>query len=170
MEIVSVCGFKIWTKPKNPWKTYDFEESPKSKNVRFDQFLGFSNFAKSLKNIRFFIFLKIKNSMFFFTCQVRVSDLQSSVGTAGPQPRAPDFSGQRRASTMSARSQCAQPTSATSTISQWALPGLNRELQISVGSAGPQPRALDRSVRSRPQPRAPYLSGHCRASTASSRS
>ena len=40
---------------------------------------------------------------------------------------------------------------------QWALPGLNRECQISVGAAGPQPRA-------------PALSGHCRASTASARS
>ena len=38
------------------------------------------------------------------------------MGTAGPQPRAPD---------------------------QWALPDLNRERQISVGTAGPQPRAPD---------------------------
>ena len=41
------------------------------------------------------------------------------MGTAGPQPRAPDLSGHCRASVMSSRS-------------QWALPDLNRELQISV--------------------------------------
>eukprot|EP00435_Cladocopium_sp_Y103_P056676 s118_g19.t1 len=66
------------------------------------------------------------------------------VGTAGPQRRAPDPSGQRRTSTASSRS-------------QWAPPDLNRELQIPVGTAGPQPRAPDPS-------------GHCRTSTASSRS
>ena len=38
--------------------------------------------------------------------------------------RAPDLSGHCRTSTASARS-------------QWALPGLNHELQISVGDAGP---------------------------------
>ena len=48
-------------------------------------------------------------------------------------------------------------TSTASSRSQWALPDLNRELQISVCTAGPQPRAPD-------------LSGHCRTSTASSRS
>ena len=48
-------------------------------------------------------------------------------------------------------------TSTASSRSQWALPDLNRELQIAVGTAGPQPRAPD-------------LSGHCRTSTASSRS
>ena len=42
--------------------------------------------------------------------------LQISVGTAGPQPRAPDL--------------VLHPT-------------LNRQLQISVGTAGPQPRAPD---------------------------
>ena len=80
---------------------------------------------------------------------------------------------------------------------QCALPGLNRGLQITVGIAGPQPRAPDLSehcqtstANSRsqwalpdlngelqitvgiagPQPRAPDLSEHCRTSTASSRS
>eukprot|EP00435_Cladocopium_sp_Y103_P000299 s5235_g1.t1 len=42
-------------------------------------------------------------------------------------------------------------------VSQWALPDFNRELQISVGTAGIQPRAPDPS-------------GHCRTSTARSRS
>ena len=68
--------------------------------------------------------------------------VQIPVGTAGPQPRAPDLSCQ---------------TSTASSRSQWALPDLNRELQISVGTAGPQPRLPDRS-------------GHCRTSTATSRS
>ena len=110
--------------------------------------------------------------LFFRTCQVRVSDfirdtfffllllpttnsrsqwalldlnceLQMSVGTAGPQLRAPDLSGHCRTSTASSRA-------------QWALPDLNCELQISVGTVGPQLRAPD-------------LSGHCRTSTASSR-
>ena len=36
--------------------------------------------------------------------------------------------------------------------SQWALPDLNRDFQIAVGTAGPQPRLPDRS-------------GHCRTST-----
>eukprot|EP00435_Cladocopium_sp_Y103_P046650 s488_g13.t1 len=40
---------------------------------------------------------------------------------------------------------------------QWALPDLNRERQISVGTAGPQLRTPD-------------LTGHCRTSTASARS
>ena len=52
-------------------------------------------------------------------------DFQIAVGTAGPQPRAPDSSGHYRTSTASCRS-------------QWALPDLNRELQIPVGITGPQ--------------------------------
>ena len=76
-------------------------------------------------------------SSFFLNCE-----LQISVGTAGPQLRAPDLSGHCWTSTASSKSQLAE--------SQLALPDLNRELQI--------------------QPRAPDLSGHCRASTASSRS
>ena len=68
---------------------------------------------------------------------------QSSVGTAGPQRRAPELSGHCRTSTARARS-------------QWALRDLNGERQISVGTAGPQLREPD-------------LSGHCGASTASAR-
>ena len=45
--------------------------------------------------------------------------------TAGPQPRIAGRSGHCRTSTASSRS-------------QWALPDLNRELQIPVGIAGPQ--------------------------------
>ena len=70
-------------------------------------------------------------------------EVQISVGTPGPQLRAPDLSGHCQTSTASARS-------------QWALPDLNCERQISVGTA-------------RLQPRAPDLSGHCRTSTASAR-
>ena len=61
---------------------------------------------------------------------------------------------------------------------QGALPDLNRELQSSVGTAGPQARAPDVSGHTRdlnrelqqprttagPQQRAPELSGHCRTS------
>ena len=53
--------------------------------------------------------------------------IQISVGTAGPQLRAPNLRGHCRASTASSGS-------------QWALPDLNRKLQISVGAAGPQLR------------------------------
>ena len=67
--------------------------------------------------------------------------------------------------------------------SQWALPDLNRELQIAVGTAGPQPQLPTASSRSQwalpdlnrdfqiavgtagPQPRLPDRSGHCRTST-----
>ena len=47
-------------------------------------------------------------------------------------------------------------SSTASSRDQWALPGLNRERQISVGTAGHQPRAPD-------------FSGHCWTSTVSSR-
>ena len=47
--------------------------------------------------------------------------------------------------------------SSSQSRSQWAQPDLHRELQIPVGTAGPQPRVADRS-------------GHCRTSTATSRS
>ena len=46
---------------------------------------------------------------------------QISVGTAGLQPRAPDFSGHYRAPTATASSQWVQPDTA-SARSQWALP------------------------------------------------
>ena len=56
---------------------------------------------------------------------------QPRVGTARPQLRAPELSGHYcRASTPSARA-------------QWALPDLNCESQISVGTAGPQLRVQD---------------------------
>ena len=111
-------------------------------------------------------------------------EFQISVGTAGPQPRAPDLRGHCRTSTASSRA-------------HWALPNLNREFQISVGTAGPQPRApdlsghcrtstasarcqralpdLNRELQSslgtaKPQPRVSDLRGHCRTSTTSSRS
>ena len=60
-------------------------------------------------------------------------------------------------SSASSSSTSASTSSHASSRSKWAQPDLNRELQISVGAAGPQPRAPD-------------LSGHCRTSTASSRS
>ena len=83
--------------------------------------------------------------------------VQIPVGTAGPPPRAPDPSGHCRTSTASCRS-------------QWALPGLNRDFQVAVGTAGPQPRAPIPVGTAGPQPRAPDPSGHCRTSTATSRS
>ena len=89
--------------------------------------------------------------------------VQIPVGTAGPPPRAPDPSGHCRTSTATSRSQWGpQPrlpdrsghcrTSTATSRSQWALPDLNRDFQIAVGTAGPQPRLPDRS-------------GHCRTST-----
>ena len=111
----------------------------------------------------------------FPTCQVRVVRFYQScsppphlllvlllavqipVGTAGPPPRAPDPSGHCRTSTASCRS-------------QWALPGLNQDFQVAVGTAGPQPRAPIPVALPDPQPRAPDPSGHCRTSTATSRS
>eukprot|EP00435_Cladocopium_sp_Y103_P068203 s235_g31.t1 len=53
---------------------------------------------------------------------------------------------------------------------QWATADLNCELQIPVGTAGPQLRAPDPSGQRGPQPRAPDPSGQRRTSTASSRS
>ena len=81
---------------------------------------------------------------FFPTCQVRVVRFYQSCSPPRPPPRSPDPSGHSRTSTASSRS-------------QWALPDLNRDFQIAVGTAGPQPRLPDRS-------------GHCRTSTATSRS
>ena len=72
-----------------------------------------------------------------------------------PPPRSPDPSGHSRTSTASSRSQWALPD--LNRELQIAMPDLNRELQVAVGTAGPQPRAPDPS-------------GHCRTSTASSRS
>ena len=66
--------------------------------------------------------------------------VQIPVGTG----RTPDPSGHCRTSTATSRS-------------QWALPDLNRDFQVAVGTAGPRPWASDPS-------------GHCRTSTATSRS
>ena len=100
------------------------------------------------------------NRVFFPTCQVRVVRFYQSCSPPPPPPplpppppyppppRSPDPSGHSRTSTAS---------STASSRSQWALPDLNRELQIAVGTAGPQPRL-------------PGRSGHCRTSTATSRS
>ena len=56
-------------------------------------------------------------------------------------------------------------TSTGSSRSERALPDLNHELQISVGTAGPQPWGTAGL-----QPWAPNLSGNCQTSTASARS
>ena len=90
-----------------------------------------------------------KKLIFFPTCQVRVVRFyQSCSPPPPPHPppplRSPDPSGHCRTSPASCRS-------------QWALPDLNRDFQVAVGTAGPQSRAPDPS-------------GHCRTSTASSRS
>ena len=103
-------------------------------------------------------------------------DIQSSVGTAGPQPQDPELNGHCR--TPSGKSRA-----------QWALPDPNRDIQSSVdpkprhpnsmGTAGPQPQDPELSGHcrtqaggpelSRTQPRHPELSGHCRTPTARSR-
>ena len=72
--------------------------------------------------------------------------------------------------TASARYWWALQTSTGSSRSQWALPGLNHELQISVGTAGPHRERQISVGTAGSQPRAPDLSGHCRTSTAISRS
>ena len=66
-----------------------------------------------------------------------------------PQLQAPDLSGHCEHQ-ISVGTAGLQP----STRSQWALPDLNRELQISMGTAGPQLQAPD-------------LSGQCRTSVGS---
>ena len=88
----------------------------------------------------------LPSSFFLLLRQHRIAQLRAPDigGHCRPQLGAPDLSGHCQTSTASVRS-------------QWALPELNRERQISVGTAGSQPRAPD-------------LSGHCRTSTASSRS
>ena len=83
--------------------------------------------------------------------------IQIPVGTAAPPPRAPDPSGHCRTPTASCRSLWAQPDLHRELQIPVALPDPNRELHIAVGTAGPQPRL-------------PGRSGHCRTSTASSRS
>ena len=104
------------------------------------------------------------DSLFFPTCQLRVSRFYQSCLLLLPFLLPSSFL--PRIATASSRS-------------QWALPDLNRELQISVGTAGPRPPAPDLSEHCRtstaisvgtaagPQPRAPNL---CRTPTASARS
>ena len=62
--------------------------------------------------------------------------------------RAPDLSGQCRTSTASSRSQCALPD-LNCKLQKWAAPDLNHEPQISVGTAGLQPRGPADLWRSR---------------------
>ena len=123
--------------------------------------------------------MQVGLDVLFPTCQVRVVRFYQSCSPprpppplpppsphSPPPPRSPDPSGHSRTSTASSRSQwalpglncelqiavgTAGPQTATSR-SQWALPDLNRDFQIAVGTAGPQPRLPDRS-------------GHCRTST-----
>ena len=127
------------------------------------------------------IFCQVRVSRFYQTCFLLLllrSDLNCecriSVGTAGPQLRAPDLSGHCETSTASARPQWAlserrgpdgvngEGQISVGTVGTararplWALPDLNCERQSSVGTAGLQPRA-------------PELSGHCRTSIASTR-
>ena len=64
--------------------------------------------------------------------RVTSSSFLPSTSPSGLQPRAPDLSGHCR-------------TSTASSASQWALPDLNYESRISVGTAGLQPRAPDPS-------------------------
>ena len=64
--------------------------------------------------------------------------------TSGLQPEVLDRSGHRRASTASADTQRAPPDL---NRERWiaAPPDLNHQRWITVGTAGPQPQALDRS-------------------------
>ena len=84
----------------------------------------------------------------FPTCHVKVSKFYQS------------FVPPIASSSSSFTSSSSTPPSTTSSRSQWALPGLNRERQISVGTAGPQLRPPDLSGYSQ-TPRAPDHSGHC---------
>ena len=113
------------------------------------------NFLLSKDNSVHFFVVNTKKSLqtillFFPTCQVRVirsyqsCSPSSSSSQSRSQPRLPDRSGHCRTPTANSRA-------------QWALPDLNGEFQIAVGTAGPQPRL-------------PGCSGHCRTSTATSRS
>ena len=69
------------------------------------------------------------------------------MGTAGPQLRAPD--GHCRTSTASSRS-------------QWALPDLNCELQISAGTVGLQLRARDLNEHWRLRYGSAHVGEYCR--------
>ena len=111
----------------------------------WNSFLFLCNYLCFLLFICLFLFFWMYMQLYFFpTCQVRVSRFYQSC-----MPPTSAF--------ISSSSTSAASTSSTaSSRSQWALPGLNRERKSSVGTAGPQPRALD-------------LSGHCRISTASAK-
>ena len=88
----------------------------------------------------------------FPACHVRVSRFyQSSM---------PPIASSSSSSSSSFTSSSSTPPSTASSRSQWALPGFNRERQISVGTAGPQLRPPDLSGYSQ-TPRAPDHSGHC---------
>ena len=116
----------------------------------------------------------------FPTCQVRVVRFyQSSSSSASAS------SASASSASASASSASSPATSSSQSRFQLAQPDLHRELQIPVGTAGPQPRVahrmqwalpdLNRELQipvgtAGPQPRAPDPSGHRRNSTASSRS
>ena len=141
------------------------EESPKTTSV----FPACAFFAEAGHRLSCKAQLK-QHTSFFPTCQVRVTRFyQSDAGASPrplPRPRPPlpplppassswwalpdlicqlkiavicqpqDRSGHCRTSSARFRSQC-------------ATPDLNRELQIAVGTAGPQPRVPDRSGQRR---------------------
>ena len=94
-----------------------------------------------------------KQTFFFPACQLRVVRFYQSCSPPPPPPlpphpppppRSPDPSGHSRTSTASSRSQWVADrsghcrTSTATSRSQWALPDLNRDFQIAVGTAGPQ--------------------------------
>ena len=93
--------------------------------------------------------------MFFPTCQVRVVRFYQSCSPPPPPPPLPPPPPHPPPPPRSPVGTAGPPPRAPDP--QWALPDLNRELQIAVGTAGPQPRL-------------PGRSGHCRTSTATSRS
>ena len=112
------------------------------------------------------------SSLFMGTAGPFNSELPISVGTAGPQLRAPDLIGHGPCRTSTARARPQRPLpglncklqilagAAGPQRSQWALPGLDCELQISVGPAESQLRAPDLSWHAGPQLQAPDLGGH----------
>ena len=138
---------------------------------------------------------------FFPTCQVRVTRFYQSDAWGGhphPHPHPPPPPRTPRASVSPAADRSGNcRTASASSRSQWALRDFICQLQIAVGTAGPQLQAADCSGQRRtstassrsqwalpdlmcelqipvgnagPQPRAPDPSGQRRTSTASSRS
>ena len=131
----------------------------------------------------------------FPTCQVRLVRFYQSCSPPPPPPPPPPPHPPPPPRSPGPSVHCR--TSTATSRSQWALPDLNRDFQVAVGTAGPQPRLPGRSghcqtstasSRSQwalpdlnrelqiavgtagPQPRLPDRSGHCRTSTATSRS